>query len=182
MSSETGLTSPWHLGKQHGADCWPWSSWEASGSFRWAWLQTLPRSQSNLFKPELEFTPWPGSGQGPGGREANICKRYERKLFHNVYRLASQCCLGHIRLLHEHFKAGFGCWSSTFTARERKSRHGSSGLSDGGIYHFLRSVSRKAHFLKANAKVSNHSALEECLIIHSLSNATRASLLWLLNY
>lgn len=134
------MTSPWHLGKlphpfcsgtEQTAGCGP--PGKHLGPFGGPDYRNLPRSQSNLFKPELELRPWSGSGQGPGGREANICKRYERKLFRNVYRLASQCCLGHIRWLHEYFKADFGCWSSTFTARERKPRQGSSGLSDGGI-------------------------------------------------
>ena len=104
-----------------------------------------------------------------GGGEANTCKRFERKPCHNGYRLVSWYCLSHIRLLLKEFvKADFGCWTSAFTARVRKFRYSSSGLSESDICHFCCMVSRKAHSVKTDSKIFNHSALTECLIIYSM--------------
>lgn len=87
-----------------------------------------------------------------------------------------------------------GCSTNTFRqilgaglapllhAKEGKSRFGSSGLSDGGICHFAVRFLGKRTSVRAKSPVSNHSVLPECLISHSLTNAPRASLLWLLNY
>lgn len=62
-----------------------------------------PCIQPNLFKLELKFRERWGEVVKARGREANIYKQSERKLFHNVYRLVSWCCLSHIRPLHKDF-------------------------------------------------------------------------------
>lgn len=137
--------------------------------------------QAPTLKPALFVQAW-GRAQGVlgkwsgQGREANICKGFERKLFHNVYRLVSQCCLSHIRLFHKYFaKVDFGCWTSTFISRKRKVRHGWVR----GTFTIFCMVSSKAYSVKTNSRIFTHSILIECLIIYSLSKVAGVPQLWL---